>query len=49
MKRAHEVLSVTQSLSALLAAGPARPLIVHANGRVDADEKLARMILEAAR
>lgn len=42
MRRAHEVLAGAQSISALLAAGPARPLLVGADDRLEADERLVR-------
>ena len=42
MKRAADVLASAQSLSALLAAAPARPLIISDDGSIDADERLIR-------
>ncbi len=42
MRQAHAVLASAHSLSALLAAAPARPLLVHSDGTVDADERLVR-------
>lgn len=44
MKRATEVLVSARSLSALLAAAPARPLMVLESGLIDADERLMREI-----
>nr|WP_294169361.1 PAS domain-containing sensor histidine kinase [uncultured Sphingomonas sp.] len=42
MRRAHGVLEAARSLSALLAAGPARPLLVNPDGTVETDDGLVR-------
>jgi signal transduction histidine kinase len=42
MRRAQQVQLAARSLSGLLAAGPARPLLVHADGTIEADERLMR-------
>ena len=44
MKRASEVLASAQSLASLLAAAPARPLLVTDTGAIDADDRLMREI-----
>lgn len=42
MRRAHAVLASAHSLSSLLAAAPARPMLVRGDGALDADERLIR-------
>ncbi|WP_294173376.1 PAS domain-containing sensor histidine kinase [uncultured Sphingomonas sp.] len=42
MRRANALLGAAQSLSALLAAGPARPVLVHADGTIETDNRLVR-------
>ena len=44
MRRADAVVAAAHSLAALLAAAPARPLIVKTNGSIDADRQLLREI-----
>ena len=42
MARAAEVQAAARTLAGLLAAAPARPLLVHPDGRIEADEQLLR-------
>ena len=42
MKRAADVLASAQGLAGLLAAAPARPVLVAPDGTIDADERLMR-------
>jgi signal transduction histidine kinase len=44
MKRAADVLASARGVAELLAAAPARPVLVAANGTIDADERLMREI-----
>lgn len=42
LKQARQVIDDARSASAMLEAAPARPILVHPDGRVDADERLVR-------
>jgi signal transduction histidine kinase len=44
MRRANEVLASAQSLASLLAAAPARPLLIKADGTVEFDEQFMREV-----
>src|SRR3546814_490966 len=42
MRRAQSVLSAAQTMRSLLDAAPARALLVHSDGKVEADPQLVR-------
>src|SRR5919107_1803972 len=42
IRRANQVIDSAQAMAKLLDVGPARPMVVHADGRLEADPRLLR-------